>query len=86
MTAAILEILETVRGMGTSIPFQYALSETGAISLPCTNIIYCKRVMHVSVLSLGGGGGAGIGRAFDTIFRSLCWAFDDTGLPDGRPV
>ena len=26
----------------------------------------------------------GIGRAFDTIFRPLGWAFDDTGLPGGR--
>ena len=28
-------------------------------------------------------GGAGIERAFDTIFRPLGWAFDDTGLPGG---
>ena len=27
--------------------------------------------------------GVGIGRAFDTIFRPLGWAFDDTGLPGG---
>ena len=29
------------------------------------------------------GRGAGIGRAFDTIFRPLGWAFGDTGLPGG---
>ena len=33
-----------------------------------------------------GGGGAGIGQAFDTIFRPLGWAFDDTGLPGGGAV
>ena len=28
-------------------------------------------------------GGGGIERAFDTIFRPLGWAVDDTGLPGG---
>ena len=45
-----------------------------------------KARINVKSGKRGGGGGAGIRRAFDTIFRPPGWAFDDTGLPGGRAV
>ena len=36
---------------------------------------------HINVKPGMGGGGEGIRRAFETIFRPPGWAFDDTGLP-----
>ena len=57
-------------------------------TIPLDSNIYCTAWVHKLCMyqCKARGGGGGIGRAFDTIFRPLEWAFDNTGLPGGRAV
>ena len=67
-----------------SVAFQYFLLKFWIQENKCQVsfiTIYSEYNARIDVKH--GGRGVGIGRAFETIFRPLGWAFDDTGLPGG---